>query len=38
MEKKKVKAKWPLVGNSHIFEFLAKSLANKNVAGTAISI
>ena len=36
MEKKKVKAKWPLVGNSHIFEFLAKSLANKNVAGSYI--
>jgi len=36
MEKAKVKSNWPLVGNSHIFEFLAKSLANKNIFGSYI--
>ncbi|OGF24602.1 hypothetical protein A3H66_03360 [Candidatus Falkowbacteria bacterium RIFCSPLOWO2_02_FULL_45_21] len=36
MEKMKVKLNWPLVGNRHIFEFLAKSLSNKNVSGSYI--
>lgn len=36
MEKSKVKLNWPLIGNGHIFEFLAKSLANKNIAGSYI--
>ena len=31
-----VKSNWPIVGNNHIFEFLAKSLANNNVAGSYI--
>lgn len=30
------KVNWPIVGNNHIFEFLAKSLANGNVAGAYI--
>lgn len=36
MEKSKIKLDWPLVGNSHIIEFLAKSLANDKVAGSYI--
>jgi DNA polymerase III subunit delta' len=36
MEKNKVKLNWPLVGNSHIFEFLAKSLYKKNISGSYI--
>jgi len=30
------KSNWPIVGNSHIFEFLAKSLAKKNISGSYI--
>lgn len=36
MEKSEIKSNWPLVGNSHIFEFLAKSLAKKNISGSYI--
>lgn len=36
MEKSQVNLSWPLVGNGHIFEFLAKSLANKNASGSYI--
>ncbi|MFH1233979.1 MAG: hypothetical protein V1649_05050 [Patescibacteria group bacterium] len=36
MEKSRVKLDWPLVGNGHIIEFLAKSLANDKVAGSYI--
>jgi DNA polymerase III gamma/tau subunit len=36
MEKAKIKLNWPLVGNTHIFEFLAKSLANKSIASSYI--
>jgi DNA polymerase-3 subunit delta' len=36
MEKNKIKLHWPLVGNSQIFEFLAKSLHNKNISGSYI--
>lgn len=36
MEKIKVKLNWPLIGNRHIFEFLAKSLAKKNISGSYI--
>lgn len=36
MEKSKVKLNWPLIGNRHIFEFLAKGLANKNISGSYI--
>ncbi|MDO8667822.1 MAG: hypothetical protein Q7K35_01855 [bacterium] len=36
MEETKVKLSWPLIGNSHIFEFLAKSLINKNISGSYI--
>jgi len=31
-----VKSNWPLIGNGHIFEFLAKSLAKKNISGSYI--
>ncbi|MDD4900570.1 MAG: hypothetical protein PHS62_00450 [Patescibacteria group bacterium] len=31
-----IKLNWPLIGNDHIFEFLAKSLAKKNVSGSFI--
>ena len=30
------KPNWPLIGNGHIFEFLAKSLAKNNVSGSYI--
>jgi len=36
MKTEAVKLNWPLIGNSHIFEFLAKSLANQNVSGSYI--
>ena len=36
MEKIKIKLNWPLIGNGHIFEFLAKSLVNKNISGSYI--
>ncbi len=36
MEKSKIKSNWPIVGNGHIFEFLTKSLAKKNVSGSYI--
>jgi replication-associated recombination protein RarA len=36
MEKKKININWPLVGNGHIAEFLAKSIAKKNIAGSYI--
>lgn len=36
MEKGRVKLNWPLIGNGHIIEFLAKSLANNKVAGSYI--
>lgn len=36
MEKANIRLNWPLVGNRHIFEFLAKSLANKNISGSYI--
>ncbi|MDD4271708.1 MAG: hypothetical protein PHF50_02795 [Patescibacteria group bacterium] len=36
MEKSKNKSNWPIIGNSHIFEFLAKSLAKNNVSGSYI--
>lgn len=36
MEEIKIKSNWPLIGNGHIFEFLAKSLANKNISGSYI--
>jgi len=36
MKSNSLKLNWPLIGNRHIFEFLAKSLANKNIAGSYI--
>ena len=36
MKADSVKLSWPLIGNRHISEFLAKSLANKNIAGSYI--
>ncbi len=30
------KSDWPLIGNSHIFEFLSKSLAKNNISGSYI--
>lgn len=36
MESDKIKLDWPLVGNSHVVKFLAKSLANNTVAGSYI--
>ncbi|MDO8592421.1 MAG: hypothetical protein Q7R92_01440 [bacterium] len=36
MKTHKNKLNWPIVGNSHIFDFLEKSLANKKVAGSYI--
>jgi len=36
MKTEVAKSSWPIVGNDHIFEFLAKSLAHKNVAGSYI--
>jgi len=36
MAKSKAKLSWPLIGNGHIFEFLAKSLAKKNIASSYI--
>jgi len=36
MENNKVNSNWPLIGNGHIFEFLAKSLAKKNISGSYI--
>jgi DNA polymerase III subunit delta' len=36
MEKSKIKSSWPLIGNGHIFDFLAKSLAKKNLSGSYI--
>lgn len=31
-----LKSNWPLVGNGHIFEFLTKNLAKKNISGSYI--
>lgn len=36
MEEINFKSSWPLIGNNHIFEFIAKSLANKNISGSYI--
>lgn len=36
MKTEAVKLNWPLIGNGHIFEFLAKSLAKKNISGSYI--
>lgn len=36
MYKSGIKSEWPLIGNSHIFEFLSKSLAKNNIAGSYI--
>jgi DNA polymerase-3 subunit delta' len=36
MEKSNIKSNWPLIGNGHIFEFLSKSLAKKNISGSYI--
>ena len=36
MEKSKNISNWPLIGNGHIFEFLSKSLAKKNMSGSYI--
>jgi DNA polymerase III subunit delta' len=36
MNESKFKLNWPLIGNGHIFEFLDKSLANQNIAGSYI--
>lgn len=36
MKSEAAKSNWPIVGNNHIFEFLAKSLANNNVSGSYI--
>ena len=36
MEEIKSKSNWPLIGNGHIFEFLAKSLANRKISGSYI--
>jgi len=36
MEKSNIKSGWPLIGNGHIFEFLSKSLAKKNISGSYI--
>ena len=36
MEKSNIKLNWPLIGNSHIIEYLAKSIANNKVAGSYI--
>ena len=33
MKTDSLKLNWPLVGNSHIFEFFKKSLANKSIGG-----
>ncbi|MFA6306925.1 MAG: DNA polymerase III subunit [Patescibacteria group bacterium] len=36
MKTEAAKSNWPLVGNGHIFEFLSKSLAKKNISGSYI--
>lgn len=36
MQKVKFQFNWPLVGNGHIIEFLAKSIANDKIAGSYI--
>lgn len=36
MKTEVAKSSWPLVGNRHIFEFLSKSLAKKNISGSYI--
>jgi len=36
MEKSNIKSNWPLIGNGHIFEFLTKSLAKKDISGSYI--
>lgn len=36
MKKTEVKLSWPIVGNDHIFEFLAKSLLKNNISGSYI--
>jgi len=36
MADQKIKSNWPLIGNGHIFEFLTKSLANKNISSSYI--
>ncbi len=36
MENSNKKFNWPIIGNGHIFEFLTKSLAKKNIASSYI--
>jgi len=36
MKSSNIKSNWPLIGNGHIFEFLAKSLSNNNISGSYI--
>lgn len=36
MKTEGLKSNWPIVGNGHIFEFLSKSLAKKNISGSYI--
>jgi DNA polymerase III subunit delta' len=36
MKSSDLKSNWPLVGNGHIFEFLTKNLAKKNISGSYI--
>jgi DNA polymerase-3 subunit delta' len=36
MKNGKLKFDWPLVGNSHISDFLEKCLVNKSISGTYI--
>lgn len=36
MKSSDLKSNWPLIGNGHIFEFLSKSLAKKNISGSYI--
>lgn len=36
MKTELVKSNWPIVGNNHIFEFLAKSLVKNNISGSYI--
>lgn len=36
MKTDSAKSNWPLIGNGHIFEFLSKSLAKKNMSGSYI--
>lgn len=38
MKTETAKSNWPIVGNNHIFEFLAKSLAKNNISGSYIFV